>query len=191
MRAYSDGGLVVTHGVYHGFGPVPLVGFDVWRVAGDRIVEHWDSLAPVVENTASGRSQIDGPVEVTDVTATAANRSVIEAWFARVLIGGDYSVLTDYVSTEQYAQHNPEAGDGLEGFGAAAAAWAEQGKLLAFKKLHQIIADGEFVFTRAEGDFGVPVIYNDLWRLENGKIVEHWDVIAPIPEEIPHDNGVF
>lgn len=191
VRAIGEGDLVVTHGVYYGFGPAPLVGFDVWRVADGKIVEHWDSLTPVVENTASGRSQTDGPTDVRDRGATAANKALVEEWVAKVLIAGDYSILADYVSTEEYAQHNPEAADGLAGFGAAAGVWAEAGKLLAYKKLHTIIAEGDFVFTRAEGDFGVPVIYNDLWRLENGKIVEHWDVIAPVPTELPHTNGVF
>lgn len=191
VRAFGEGDLVVTQGVYYGFGPVPLVGFDVWRVADGRIVEHWDSLAPVVEQTESGRSQTDGPTAASDLDATAANKALIQEWVDKALIGGDYSVLADYVSTESYAQHNPEAADGLDGFGAAASKWAADGKLLAYKKLHTIIAEGDFVYTRAEGEFGVPVIYNDLWRVADGKIVEHWDVITPIPAELPHTNGVF
>lgn len=63
--------------------------------------------------------------------------------------------------------------------------------MLAYKKLHQIVAQGNFVFTRAEGEFGVPVAYNDLWRIENGTIVEHWDVIAEVPAKLPHTNGIF
>lgn len=54
-----------------------------------------------------------------------------------------------------------------------------------------MIAEGDLVFTRAEGEFGASVIYNDLWRVEGGRIVEHWVIIAPIPAEIPHSNGVF
>jgi len=170
---------------------VPLVGFDVWRVADGKIVEHWDSLAPVVEHTASGRTQTDGPTEIVDLDRTAANRALVSEWAEKVLVGAEYSVLTNYVSTVSYAQHNPEAADGLDGFGVAAAAWAQAGKPLVYKKAHQVIADGDFVFTRSEGEFGVPVIYNDLWRLENGQIVEHWDVINPIPAQLPHTNGVF
>lgn len=191
VRTIAEGDLVVLHGIYTGFGPAPLVAFDVFRAEGDRVVEHWDSLAPAVTETASGRSQTDGQTEPTDLENTARNKAIIAEFAEKVLIGADYSVLTDYISTEAYAQHNPEAADGLEGFSAAAAAWGAEGKLLAYKKVHQIIAEGDFVFTRAEGEFGVPAIYNDLWRLESGKIVEHWDVIAPIPAELPHTNGVF
>lgn len=37
------------------------------------------------------------------------------------------------------------------------------------------------------------MVYNDLWRIADGKIVEHWDVITPIPADdaMPHTNGVF
>jgi predicted SnoaL-like aldol condensation-catalyzing enzyme len=190
-RVIADDGLVVLHGVYTGFGPVPLVGFDVFRAENGRIVEHWDALAPQVTETVSGRTQIDGPSEARDLDKTAANKALVAEFAEKVLVGQDYSVLTDYISTESYAQHNPEAGDGLDGFGAAVGRWAEDGKNLVYKTIHQVVAEGDFVFTRAEGEFGVPVVYSDLWRVENGKIVEHWDVIAPIPAEVPHTNGLF
>lgn len=191
VRAFAEGDLVFTQGLYAGFGPDVLVGYDLWRVQDDRIVEHWDSLAPVAATTLSGRSQVDGPTEAVDLDKTETNKALVLEFAQKVLIGADYSVLTDYISTEQYAQHNPEAADGLDGFGTAVAAWAEQGKLLGYKTVHQVVAEGDFDFTRAEGDFGVAVIYNDLWRINDGKIVEHWDLIAPIPADLPHTNGVF
>ncbi|MEU8762851.1 nuclear transport factor 2 family protein [Streptomyces sp. NPDC048659] len=191
-RVIADGDLVVLHGTYHGFGPDPLVAFDIFRVDADgKLAEHWDALAPVVTDTASGRSQTDGPTEVTAPETTEANRALVADFARKVLVGADYSVLTDYISTETYDQHNPEAADGLAGFGAAAARWAEQGKNLVYKTVHQAIAEGEFVLVQSEGEFGVPVAYYDLFRVRDGKIVEHWDVISPIPAELPHSNGLF
>ncbi|MCX5374579.1 nuclear transport factor 2 family protein [Streptomyces sp. NBC_00103] len=190
-RVIADGDLIALHGTYHGFGPDPLVGFDIFRVADGRLAEHWDALTPYVKDTVSGRSQTDGPAEPTDADRTEANRVLVTEFAAKVLVGADYSVLTDYISTETYHQHNPEAADGLDGFGAAAARWAEQGRNLVYTEVHRVIAEGDLVLVQSEGEFGVPVAYYDLFRVADGKIVEHWDVIAPVPAELPHANGLF
>jgi predicted SnoaL-like aldol condensation-catalyzing enzyme len=190
-RVIADGDLVALHGVYHGLGPEPWVAFDLFRVRDGKLAEHWDALTPVVRDTVSGRSQTDGPTTPGDREKTEANRKLVTDFAEAVLKGADYSVLTRYISTETYHQHNPEAGDGLAGFGAAAAAWAEQGKHLVYKTIHQVVAEGDLVLLQSEGEFGVPVAYWDLFRVEGGKIVEHWDVIMPIPAQLPHVNGLF
>nr|WSY49804.1 nuclear transport factor 2 family protein [Streptomyces sp. NBC_00886] len=191
-RVIADGDLVALHGTYHGFGPEPLVAFDLFRVDADgKLAEHWDALTPVVTTTASGRSQTDGPAEPADLERTESNRELVAEFAEKVLKGADYSVLTDYISTETYLQHNPEAADGLAGFGAAAAKWAEQGRNLVYKAVHQVVAEGDLVLLQSEGEFGVPVAYWDLFRVVEGKIVEHWDVIATVPAELPHSNGLF
>ncbi|XUL86342.1 nuclear transport factor 2 family protein [Streptomyces galilaeus] len=191
-RVIADGDLVALHGTYHGFGPEPLVAFDLFRVDADgRLAEHWDALTPVVPTTASGRSQTDGPTEPADLERTDSNRELVAEFAEKVLKGTDYSVLTDYISTDTYRQHNPEAADGLDGFGTAAAKWAEQGKNLVYKNVHKIVAEGDLVLLQSEGEFGVPVAYWDLFRVADGRIVEHWDVIAPVPAELPHSNGLF
>lgn len=190
-RVIVDGDLVALHGTYYGFGPDPLVAFDLFRVEDGKLAEHWDALTPLVRDTASGRSQTDGPVAPADLGRTEANRALVIEFAEKVLKGADYSVLTDYISTTTYHQHNPEAADGLDGFGAAAAKWGEQGKNLVYKTIHKVVAEGDFVLLQSEGEFGVPVAYWDLFRVADGKIVEHWDVIAPIPDSLPHGNGLF
>ena len=190
-RVIADADLVALHGTYYGFGPEPLVAFDLFRVEDGKLAEHWDALAPLASDTASGRSQTDGPTQVGDPAATDASRRLVSAFAEKVLVGADYSTLTDYISTETYAQHNPEAADGLDGFGAAAARWAEQGKHLVYDRVHRVLADGQFVLLQSEGAFGVPVAYYDLFRVEAGRIVEHWDVIAQVPPTLPHHNGLF
>ncbi|MFI9386713.1 nuclear transport factor 2 family protein [Kutzneria sp. NPDC052558] len=190
-RVVADGDLVALHGVYHGFGPEPLVAFDLFRVENGKLAEHWDGLTPLVATTASGRSQTDGPAEPLAGAATETSRALVAEFARRVLQDADYSVLTDYISTETYHQHNPEAADGLDGFGAAAAKWAEQGKNLVYKTVHRVVAEGDLVLLQSEGEFGEPVAYWDLFRVADGRIVEHWDVIAPIPARLPHDNGLF
>ena len=190
-RVIADGDLVAVHGVYYGFGPDPLVAFDLYRVADGKLAEHWDALTPQVNETVSGRSQVDGPAEVSDLDKTEANRALVTGFVETVLKGGDFSVLTDFVSTEQYDQHHPEVADGLDGLAAAAASWAEQGKNIVYRTIHHTIAEGNFVLVVSEGEFAVPVAYWDLFRVADGKIVEHWDIVAPIPDTLPHDNGLF
>ncbi|MEU3424517.1 MULTISPECIES: nuclear transport factor 2 family protein [Streptomyces] len=191
-RVIADGDLVALHGTYYGFGLDPLVAFDLFRVDVDgKLAEHWDALTPLVTDTASGRTQTDGPTQPSDLDKTEANRALVLEFAEKVLKGADYSALTDYISTETYDQHNPEAADGLDGFGAAAAKWAEQGKNLVYKDVHKAVAEGDFVLLQSEGEFGVPVAYWDLFRVADGKIVEHWDAITPVPAELPHANGLF
>lgn len=189
-RVIADGDLVALHGVYHGFGPEPLVAFDLFRVTEGKLAEHWDALTPVVTETVSGRSQTDGQAQPADVD-TEYSRALVGEFAQRVLQDADYSVLTDYISTVTYLQHNPEAADGLVGFGAAAAKWAGQGKNLVYKTVHKVVAEGDLVLLQSEGEFGEPVAYWDLFRVSGGKIVEHWDIVAPIPTELPHGNGLF
>ncbi|WP_077489919.1 nuclear transport factor 2 family protein [Sinomonas mesophila] len=190
-RAIEDGDFVALHGIYTGFGPDPLVAFDLMRVVDGKNAEHWDALTPVVARTASGRSQTDGPTSIEDLDRTEENKERVREFVEKVLVGADYAALADYISTEQYDQHNPFVADGLDGLGRAVAAMAADGRALVYKKVHHIVGQGNFVLAVSEGEFGGPVAFWDLWRLKDGKLVEHWDVVQPIPEKLPHGNGVF
>jgi predicted SnoaL-like aldol condensation-catalyzing enzyme len=54
------------------------------------------------------------------------------------------------------------------------------------------VAEGNFVVTASEGTLGgEPTAFFDLFRVEDGWIVEHWDVISTIPSEMAHENGKF
>ncbi len=58
--------------------------------------------------------------------------------------------------------------------------------------MHHIVADGEFVFTQGEGILrGVPTAFYDLFRVEDGKLAEHWDVVFAKPDTLSHGNGLF
>ena len=106
-------------------------------------------------------------------------------------MGGDHSALGEYISAQQYDQHNPNVADGLEGLGRAVDAMAAAGTPLTYRKLHRVVGQGNFVLALSEGELGTPMAFWDLWRLKDGKLVEHWDVVQPIPKELPHGNGVF
>ena len=191
VRIFADGDLVAAHGRYFGFGEAPLVAIDIFRIADGKLVEHWDGLQPEVGPNPSGHTGLDGPVKVQQPAATATSRAVAEGFVDEVLIGGKLDRLSDLVSTESYRQHNPQIADGLDGLGAALEALASQGISLIYNTRHRTVAEGEFVVVQSDGDFGRPVIYYDLFRIEAGNIVEHWDVIQDIVTVLPHSNGQY
>lgn len=193
VRAFEDGDYVFTHTEYDFFGP--KAGFDVFRFEDGLIVEHWDNLTEITPVNPSGRTQFDGATEISDLKKTKANKKIVKEFVEKVIINHEMDKLTTYINPEQYIQHNPAIADGLEGFGAAMKYFAEQELVMEFTKVHKVLGEGNFVLTISEGKFGPgePTAFYDLFRLENGQIVEHWDVIAPIPPktEWKNENGKF
>lgn len=193
-RAFAEGEWVVTHSRAEGWGPKPMIVFDVFLLRGGKMVEHWDIMQAEEEKTLSGRTQVDGPAEAVDLEKTADNKKLVRDFYDDVIYGHKMDKLTDYISTEMYHQHNPGVGDGLAGFGEAMKKMAEAGLTMEFKKTYRFIAEGNFVFAHSEGEFaGRHVAFADLFRVENGKIVEHWDVIQDVvpAEKSANKNGMF
>lgn len=196
-RVLAEGDLVVLHSTYQNaqlFGAPTLVGFDVFRVADGKVVEHWDNLQAPPAKTASGRSMTDGPTTPGDRDRTAANKALVETFARDVLLGGQFDRLPELIDARPgaYHQHNPDIADGLDGLGEGFAALAEAGRAIRYTKVHRVVADGDFVFTMSEGTMGTaPTAFFDLFRIADGKIVEHWDTISEIPSKMAHDNGKF
>jgi predicted SnoaL-like aldol condensation-catalyzing enzyme len=199
-RVVADGDLVALHGTYHGSGlggsgRRPLVGFDVFRVDGDgRLAEHWDALQPEAETTVSGRTETDGPAEVTDHDRTEANRALVTGLVEDVLRRGRAEAIPRYISTAQFDQHNPRIADGLDGLAAGLAAFTRQGIDVVYDTVHRVVAEGNLVLTVAEGRLGeTPTAFYDLFRVAGGKVVEHWDATPALPpaRAVPHANGLF
>lgn len=194
-RIIAEDNLVVVHSTYNNaqaFGAETLIAFDVFRVEGGKIAEHWDNLQVPATETVSGRSMVDGPTEIEDREKTKENKALVQNFFDDVFYGAAPQKITDYVSTTEYAQHNPLAGDGLDGLNVALAAMAEAGTPMVYEKTHLVVAEGNFVFAASEGKLGeTPTAFFDLFRIKDGKIVEHWDTITEIPSEMAHENGKF
>ena len=184
-RVLGDGDLVALHVTYTGLAPEPLVAFDVFRFNDEgKIVEHWDNLTPVTSPNPSGRTQTDGATNITDLDKTEANRATVETFINDFLIAHSATDVTQFISPKTYIQHNSNVADGLEGFGAAVAAMAEKGLSFNYEKLHFTVAEGNFVLAASNGSIGDDKLaFYDLFRLEDGLIVEHWDVVAPMPGE--------
>ena len=192
VRVLSDGNYVIAHTDYNFFGP--KIGFDIFRFEDGLIVEHWDNLQEKVSETASGRSQIDGETSLKDLNKTEANKAIVKGFVNDVLLGANPDKITVYISTEKYLQHNPGVKDGLAGLGEALTSLAEAGMPMVHEKNHIILGEGNFVLSVSEGIFlKEKVSFYDLFRIEDGKIVEHWDTIEKLlPEsEAKNSNGKF
>ena len=195
VRAFEDGDKVFLHSVYNFAGAGEQVAFDIFRFDGDgKICEHWDNLAAVADPNPSGRTQIDGPVEARDLDRTEKNRALVKNFLVDVMQGQHPEKTAAYFDGDTYIQHNTSIADGVSGLGAALAAMAEQGVQMIYERTHQVLAQGNMVLAVSEGTFaGKPTSYYDLWRVEGGKIAEHWDVMEAIadPSTWQNENGKF
>lgn len=194
-RILSEGNLVVLHNTYdnaEAFGAPTYVAFDIFRVEDGVVAEHWDNLQAPPASTLSGRSMTDGPSAVTDRDKTAANKELVLGFVRDVLGGAAPQNAANYLDPALYMQHNPSIADGLDGLMAAIEAYAAQGLVITRFDPRIVVAEGNFVFVASDAVMGgAPWAFFDLWRVEDGKIVEHWDVVSPIPDEMAHDNGKF
>ncbi|MEM8728711.1 MAG: nuclear transport factor 2 family protein [Pseudomonadota bacterium] len=187
-RVLEDGDLLATHTTYHNaqvFGAKEVVAFDLWRIEDGKIAEHWDAIIPRYTETASGRTQTDGMTEVIDQDKTSENKALVESFVRTVLMNGDTDKMANFIRDGVYDQHNPVVGDGPD---ALKAVLGE----IKNNTLHRVVGEGNFVLTQAEGTWGdKPVAIYDLFRVENGRIAEHWDVLQEVPAKLAHENGMF
>ena len=192
VRIFEDGDFVFTHTEYDFFGP--KIGFDIFRFHNGKIAEHWDNLQEAETETVSGRSQTDGPTEAHDLTKTRKNKELVQSFVEDILLGKKPEKAAEYISTEKYDQHNPHVADGLQGLGEAIKQLAEAGMPMTYTRNYRILCEGDFALAQSEGQFMKKhVAFYDLFRIENGKIVEHWDTIEEIPEKEywKNKNGKF
>ncbi|WP_426435137.1 nuclear transport factor 2 family protein [Bradyrhizobium genosp. P] len=121
-----------------------------------------------------------------------ANRKAVLAFYEKGLNQKDADGALAYVG-DRYVQHNPGATDGPEGFRKFIAFLREKFPN-SHSEIKQSFVDGDYVIlhvhaVREPGTRGNAII--DIFKLENGKIVEHWDVVQPIPENPANNNTMF
>ena len=121
------------------------------------------------------------------------NKKNVIAFYDAALNKKDFEAAKKYFGAG-YKQHNPLAADGPEGLKAFIAFIKDKfpNNKSEFKR---VFADGDYVIVhvhavREPGTRGIAII--DIFRLDGkGKIVEHWDVVQPIPEKSANENGMF
>jgi predicted SnoaL-like aldol condensation-catalyzing enzyme len=122
------------------------------------------------------------------------NKKIVLAFYQKALNERDVEKAWQLYAGKFYRQHNPLVEDGKEGLGKFVA-WIGANHPEAQGEIKRIFAEGDFVILHAHwhglfgGEHGEAVV--DIFRLEDGKIVEHWDVIQPIPETAANRNTMF
>lgn len=188
--------LVAVHGAYPGLDPDQVyVGFDIYRVEGDRIAEHWDGLVAETPPNESGHTQLDGPTEVDPAADTEASRALVQTIWKRFLQGQDYGAVGEFTATDgTFTQHSGDIADGVHAMVDFLQQLKDDGQGLTYQTLHRHVADGNFVLTHSEGSIaGERHSFCELFRIENGTWVELWDAIGPVPsdKELAHPYGAF
>lgn len=186
VRAFEDGDYVFAHTEYDF--STRRIGFEVFRFDGNHAVEHWDNIQPRKGPNPSGHSMVDGVTEATDLEKTEANRAFVRRFVQTVLVDKSVDKIGDYIDGNNYTQHNPMIGDGIGD------ELKDAFKVITYDTIHRVLAEGNFVLTVSEGSMeGVHTSFYDLFRVESGMIVEHWDTIETVPpvSEWKNQNGKF
>ncbi len=195
VRAFEDGQYAFVH-VFQSLnhGESTWVTMDLFDTdSNDKIIEHWDVISEYVDKTVSGHSMISGPSEVTDVDSTQKNKALVRQFLVDVLQNGNLEKIGAYISTESYTQHSPKVAGGIDGTVAFITARAEQGGAIRYEEVFKVIGQGNFVVSLSKVSMGEKnMAVFDVFRLANGRIVEHWDAIEEIaPAEEWVNSGKF
>jgi len=122
----------------------------------------------------------------------AANKKLVLAFYEQIIGRKDFDAALKYMGAT-YRQHAPYAADGHDGLRA----WLA-GFKAAFPhhryEVKRVLAEGDYVMLHLHGmggpnPHGESVV--DIFRVEDGKVVEHWDIIQPIPESADNANSMF
>ena len=123
----------------------------------------------------------------------AANKQLVMAAFDLLFVQHKVDQAVDTYFDPGYIQHNPMAATGAEPMRNFFKSFYA-GNPQASVKVSQVLADGDLVAVHyltkfKPEDRGLAVV--DIFRVANGKIVEHWDVVQPVPEKSANTNGMF
>lgn len=181
IRAIEDGSYVFLQ-VYQNIdnGKAQWITTDMFDTdRNDKLVEHWDVISPYIEpsKTRSGNDPILGDFEINDLDKTEANKELVHLFLIDVFQNKKHHHLDRYVSKKKYIQHNPHVENGYD---AVAQFLATQDFNYDF--IFHVMGQGNYVVTYARGVYNQQALaVFDIFRVEEGKIVEHWDNMEVIP----------
>jgi predicted SnoaL-like aldol condensation-catalyzing enzyme len=121
------------------------------------------------------------------------NKQIVIAFYGQLINEFDAEGAFARYGGETYTQHTPVIGDGREGV-TKFISWLHSNYPESHMEIKRAFSDGDMVilhsrWVRSPGDRGDAVV--DFFRVKDGKVVEHWDVIQPIPAAAENNNTMF
>jgi len=131
-------------------------------------------------------------LQAADAQQQEANKKNVVEFYEKALNQKDFDGASRYLGP-RYTQHNPVAADGPEGLKVFIQFLRDKFPN-SRSEIKRVFADGDYVIVhvhaiREPGTRGRAII--DIFKLENGKVVEHWDVAQDVPEKAANPNGMF
>ncbi|CAN5756498.1 nuclear transport factor 2 family protein [soil metagenome] len=122
-----------------------------------------------------------------------ANKDVVLAFYEAAINQKDVEAALAYIG-RTYTQHNPRSADGVEGLKGFIGGYLKKANPQLKAVIKRVVVQGDLVVLHVHsmpepGALGSAIV--DIFRVENGKIVEHWDVMQPVPETLAHGNTMF
>lgn len=180
VRIFEEGQYVFVHAYQNlNNGDAKWVTMDFFETdPHDKIIEHWDVITAYNEQPPGALSQINGPTTITYTGETHKNKALVEAMIHNVLARNSDTLNAAHYIHPHYIDHSAKIIDGLQlllppGTSSKRICWYDEIVLL--------VGCGNFVATLCKvRDQGRQYAQMDLFRVEAGKIIEHWDTTEPV-----------
>ena len=122
---------------------------------------------------------------------TVNNKQLVTTAYQRIFGDLDTTAVDEYMSMS-FIQHNPNTPDGPEGVKQLLQMLVSQGVAKQKIEFKHVIADGDIVMLHSRYEMaGTEWRFIDIYRLENGKLAEHWDAMMQMPEKRANNNPLF
>jgi predicted SnoaL-like aldol condensation-catalyzing enzyme len=119
------------------------------------------------------------------------NKQLVSTAYQRIFGDQDLKAIDEYMSRD-FIQHNPTIADGPDGVRALVQMLASQGIPRQKIEFKHILAEEDIVFLHSRYEMaGKEWRFVDIYRIENGKIAEHWDAMQQMPDERANNNPLF